>query len=43
MGGQFEEDPSDLQQIGPAIAQQGAEEKSEGEAARRSSRSFPIQ
>jgi hypothetical protein len=43
MGAQFEEDPSHLQRIGPAIAQQDAEEKSEGEAARRSSRSFHIQ
>ncbi len=34
MGDQFEEDPSHLQRIGPAAAQQDAEEESEGEAAR---------
>ena len=43
LGGQFEEGPSDLQRIGPATAQQDAQEKSEGEAAQRSSRSFHIQ
>jgi hypothetical protein len=31
MGDQFEEDPSHLQRIGPAAAQQDGEEKSEGQ------------
>src|SRR5258707_7591221 len=40
LGDQLEENASDLQRVGPAAAQQDAEAKSEGEAARRSPRSF---
>jgi hypothetical protein len=40
LGDQLEENSSDLQRVGPSTAQQDAEAKSQGEASRRSSRSF---
>src|SRR6202161_2967521 len=40
LGDQLEENASDLQRVGPSTAQQDAETKGQGEAARRSPRSF---